>query len=151
MARPKHIGSDGQYYFVTTATHGRTPIFKREELAEAVVNALYHLRDLGGVRLHGFVVMPDHVHTIISLVGGKTLPQVMHSLKSYTANQINKMRGMRGKVWQEGYYDYALRNVKDAERKLRYTLGNPLRKQLAEEVDLYPWSSASERYEVDPF
>jgi len=72
-------------------------------------------------------------------------------LKSYSANAINRTRGSSGGVWQEGYYDYALRNVKDAERKLRYMLGNPLRKRLAEEFDLYPWSSANGTYEVDPF
>jgi len=150
MARPKHIRSDGQYYFVTTGTHRRAPIFGRPDLAEVVIDALYHIRRDGRIGIHGFVVMPDHFHVVISLVGDNTLPRVMHSLKSYSANAINRTRGSSGGVWQEGYYDYALRNVKDAERKLRYVLGNPLRKRLAEEFDLYPWSSANEAYEVDP-
>ncbi len=151
MPRPKHIRSDGQYYFVTTTTCNRTCLFARPHLAEIAINALYDIRSRGRIKLHGFVVMPNHVHAIISLLGDEELPKVMHSLKSYTAHAINNATGGNGKVWQDGYYDYALRNLVDAERKLRYVLGNPLREGLVQEFDKYTWSSASGKYEVDPF
>jgi REP element-mobilizing transposase RayT len=150
MTRPRHIQSDAGYYFVTTGTHDRIPLFQRPKLADAVIKSLYELRSRRRIKVHGFVVMPDHVHAIISLQEDENLPKIMHSLKSYTAHAINDARGEKGKVWQDGYYDYALRNMKDAKRKLQYVLGNPLRKGLVEEFDQYRWSSASGEYEVDP-
>jgi REP element-mobilizing transposase RayT len=74
MARPKHIRSDGQYYFVTTGTHRRAPIFGRADLAKIVIDVLYHIRTEGRIRIHGFFVMPDHLHAVISLVGDNALP-----------------------------------------------------------------------------
>ena len=149
MARPKHIRSDAQYYFVTTTTHRRAPLFERADLAEIVVGALYDIRSRGHIRVHGFVVMPDHFHAVMSLPDEEHLPKLMHSLKSYTAHAINNAREGRGKVWQDGYYGYALRDLEDARKKVRYVLGNPIRKGLLEEFGSYPWSSGNGKYEVD--
>ena len=150
MVRPKHIRSDAQYYFVTTTAHRRVPLFQRADLAEIVLGALYDIRSRGRVKVHGFVVMPDHFHAIVSLPDEEDLPKIMHSLKSYTAHAINDARGAKGKVWQDVYYGYALRNLEDARKKARYVLGNPIRKGLVEEFGSYQWSSGNGKYEVDP-
>ena len=55
------------------------------------------------------MVMPDHIHAVIQPGRDQTLPRVMHSLKTFTARQINKQRGERRTVWQERYYDHGIR------------------------------------------
>lgn len=75
----------------------------------------------------------------------------MHSLKSYTAKALNREMGTSGKVWQDGYYSYAIRGLKDMEEKVRYMWENPLGKGLVNRPENWPFSSANGIYEIDPW
>ncbi len=75
----------------------------------------------------------------------------MHSLKSYSAIRLNRERGKSGKVWQDGYYSYAIRGLKDMEGKVRYLWENPLRKGWVEKPEDWQFSSANDQYEFDPW
>ena len=72
-----------------------------------------------------FVVMPNHVHGLLTPYPGFELEQVLHSIKSYTANQINRSIDRSGTLWMEESHD---RIVRDAEELLRiqaYIRANP--------------------------
>ena len=56
------------------------------------------------------MVMPDHVHTIIKLGQGQSLGQVLHSMKRFTAREINKHLSRTGSLWQKGYTDWGIRD-----------------------------------------
>ena len=64
----------------------------------------------GRYRLHGYVVMPNHVHVLFELFDESDIQKVLHSWKSYTAKKLNKLTGSSGKVWKEEYYDRLIRN-----------------------------------------
>ena len=49
------------------------------------------------------MVMPDHIHAVVQPDGNQELARVMHSLKSFTAKQINALRSENGSVWQGGF------------------------------------------------
>ena len=85
MSRPEHLEAETRCYFVTTNTEGRKALFTNHKVARIVIDALYFLRKEGRIILHGFVVMPDHLHFITFLPEDEELPKVMHSLKSFTA------------------------------------------------------------------
>ncbi len=55
------------------------------------------------------MIMPDHIHAVIQLGCNQTLAGVRHSLKSFTAKEINALRSETGSIWQEGYYDRGVR------------------------------------------
>jgi REP element-mobilizing transposase RayT len=57
-------------FFVTTITAQRLPIFRRETTADLFIETLLHYRDAGKFLLHEFVVMPDHVHLLITPADG---------------------------------------------------------------------------------
>jgi putative transposase len=85
-----------------------------------------------------FVVMPDHLHWLMSLREGNTLDKVMASVKSVSSHKVNKLLQRTGKVWQEGYHDHALRKDEDVVEVARYLAANPLRAGLVKCANDYP-------------
>jgi REP element-mobilizing transposase RayT len=65
-------------------------LLRSPEAAEVVANAIQHL-DGKEYRLLAWVVMPNHVHLVCKLLPGKSLSRTMHSLKSFTAKEVNKL------------------------------------------------------------
>ena len=77
--------------------------------ANVVEQALSHF-DGERYRLGSYVIMANHVHIIISPVAGYELSDILHSWKSYTANELNKSTGRSGAVWQDESYDHVVRS-----------------------------------------
>ena len=70
------------------------------------------LRFFNGKRyvLHGYVVMSNHVHVLVQVFDGWSWKTVVHSWKSYTATEINKIAGRKGRLWFEETYDRLIRD-----------------------------------------
>ncbi|HKF01032.1 MAG TPA: hypothetical protein VKB49_01915 [Candidatus Sulfotelmatobacter sp.] len=58
--------SSDRTFFVTTITAQRIPIFRRDTTAKLLIETLAHYRDAGKFLLHEFVIMPDHLHAILT-------------------------------------------------------------------------------------
>ena len=136
---------------MTTNVCRRQKTFLNSQIADIVLSALFFLRDKGYYQLYSFVIMPEHLHLIILPQNKKTLSQIMHSLKSYTAKKINSLLGRSGKIWQDGFYERIIRNEDDLREKATYIENNPLRKNLVEEPEKYFYSSAHHREKMDYF
>lgn len=78
----------GQYYFVTTSTAGRIPLFENPVFAGIILNSLEWLEIRERIAVFCGVVMPDHLHLVFELKKD-SLPKVLLSLKSFTAREIN--------------------------------------------------------------
>jgi len=87
------------------------------------------LRYFDGKRylLGEWVVMPNHVHAIVTPAPDYELSTILHSWKSYTAQQINKVLKKTGSVWQEESYDHIVRNPAELQRIEQYIVENPLK------------------------
>ncbi|MGJ8698179.1 MAG: transposase [Verrucomicrobiaceae bacterium] len=105
---------------------------------QIVADALHHF-DKERYELDCFVVMPNHVHALLQLKEGHPLEDVMHSLKSFTANEINKSLRRTGKLWQKTYYDRLIRSGKHLTWTRNYIAENP--KSLPK-GDFHLWSVA---------
>ena len=119
------------------------PVYLRQPaLAELVVDAIhYNGQVLGQYTLHAFVVMPNHVHVLIT--PRVPLPTLTKSLKGITAKQANAILGRTGApFWQKESYDRDVRDEREFERIRFYIERNPLRAGLAQEASQYRWSSA---------
>jgi REP element-mobilizing transposase RayT len=147
----KHINLEGYAYFVTANVHHKQKIFLNAKIADMVLSALFFLRDKSYYRFYSFIIMPDHLHLLILPEKNKTLSQIMHSLKSYTAKKINDLLGRSGKVWQDGFYERVMRNEDDLREKASYIENNPVRKKLVEHPETYLYSSAHCREKMDYF
>ena len=77
------------------------------KIAEVVENAFLHF-DAKRYRLHAWVIMPNHVHVLITPSAGYALSAITHSWKSFTAKQANKMLARTGAFWATEYFDRAI-------------------------------------------
>jgi REP element-mobilizing transposase RayT len=135
-------------YFITFVTYLRRKILI-DSNAEIVTNSILFGQDKNWYRLYSFVVMPEHVHIVIGLNDRKTISQVLHSLKSYSAHEINKTMERNGLVWQSGSYIEQLDDIRFVEEKSLYIEKNPIREGLIEIIDDYRFCSAYYRDRMD--
>jgi valyl-tRNA synthetase len=96
----------------------------KPEIASVVQDALWHF-DNQRYDLIAWCIMPNHVHVIVRPLEGYDLPDILHSWKSFTAKQANKLLGATGSFWQDEYYDHLIRDEQDFNHHLTYLLQNP--------------------------
>lgn len=125
-------------YHVTTRTHESAPVFSHFGDGRIVVRALRRQHVDGHLESLAFVVMPDHLHWLVQLTGGRSLSTCVNLVKSLATREIHNSGIYRGKVWQRGFYDRAIRKEDDLVAAARYIVANPLRARLVESIRDYP-------------
>jgi putative transposase len=88
------------------------------------------------------VVMPTHVHLLLTPADAH-LVAIKQRFKRFTGEQIAKVRGQEGGVWQARYFDFILRRVQDFWEKLEYIHNNPVAAGLVGRPEDWSWSSAA--------
>jgi putative transposase len=150
MTTPKHRSVPGTSYFVTTKCwQGRT-IFQVPQNVEILIRTLFHYRGLGNYLLHEFVVMPDHLHLLLTPNATTSLEKAVQLIKGGSSHQIYKERNQRMEIWQEGFYDWTIRNANDWRTKAEYIRMNLVRAKLVESPEDWPYSSAAHQFTFDP-
>ncbi len=86
-------------------------LLKDARVADMVQNSLLKFDGLR-YRLFAWVVMPNHVHSLMTRFEEFELKNILHSLKSYTAHEANKILRREGKFWIDDYLDRYIRNEK---------------------------------------
>ena len=90
--------------------------------------------------LHAAVVMPDHVHLLLTPLVDDTgatygLPQIVGAIKGATSRDINRSLGQTGHVWQSERFDHVLRSDESLRARAEYICENPVRAGLVETSD----------------
>lgn len=130
--------STGQDHFITFTCYHRQPLLRDSAACSVVEATLERLRARHGFYLYGYVLMPDHVHLLISEPKQHLLADTMRALKTETAKQL---KGEREHFWQQRYYDRNIITQREFVEKLRYIHRNPVKAGLVEEPEAWPWSS----------
>jgi putative DNA methylase len=115
---------------------------KKPEIASIVDGALRYF-DQQRYNLFAWTIMPNHVHVLFQLIEPNILSSILHSWKSYSAHQANKVLGRTGEFWQHEYFEVLIRSERQKEYVLRYILNNPVKAGLCKEVSAWPWSKCS--------
>jgi putative transposase len=150
MSIPKHKTAPGTSYFVTTKCWQSRTIFQLPENAEILTKTLFHYRDKKAYLLHEFVVMPDHVHVLLTPSATTSLEKAIQLIKGGSSHKIHENRNQKMEIWQEGFYDWTIRDIHDSQTKVEYIAMNPARAKLVQKPQDWPHSSASGRYLLDP-
>lgn len=91
--------------------------------------------------LHAWVVMPNHVHVLLTPF--RPLPVITRWLKGATARWANQMLGRTGQsFWQDESFDHWVRNCDEMNRIVGYIEQNPISAGLVRAAEEWPWSSA---------
>jgi putative transposase len=147
---PRRIQNAGTY-FITSRTWESRKLFIKPPVCEIVLETLLHYREQENYLLHSFVLMPDHLHIILTPGPGIALERAIQFIKGGSARRISQALSFRLPVWQRGYTDHRIRDAQDYENHLRYIEQNPVKQGLAVSPGEYPWSSASGHFSVDAF
>lgn len=137
----KRFGEPGYCYFVTTNTLNRAPHFARDDIAQIAVDNLLHYQSRGDYELHSFVVMPDHMHLLITPRIG-TISDALRNLKSYICKDMRNKTGHRGPIWQVSFHDTIVRDDRHLYIVGTYIDYNPVVAGLCGEPEDYRFSSA---------
>jgi len=111
-------------------------VLKQPELAKIVADSLMHF-DGQRYEMGDFVVMPNHVHLLVCLLGDTDLEEQGYSWKKYTATKINRALGRRGEFWYPESFDHLVRSPEHFEYFRAYIANNPRKARLRAGEYLY--------------
>lgn len=121
-----HYQPDFMSFFITFSTHERWIL---PEDARSLVLQTCLQGNGKNFRLHAGVVMPDHVHLILTPFydadGPISLMEILQAIKGASAHRINRLLQRRGPVWESESFDRALRREENIDAKIDYLIGNP--------------------------
>jgi putative transposase len=153
----RHYGR-GHLHFITFTCYRRLPLLRSIRARNAFVQILGETRDRYGFSLVGYVVMPEHIHLLISEPINGTPSTVIQVLKQRVSRRLRRKKRnaavqfslpfVRGDValrrfWQRRFYDFNVWSLKKRVEKLHYMHMNPLKRKLVDHPRDWPWSSFS--------
>ena len=147
--KPTRLISPAGTYFVNFSTFQRRRFFIVESYARLFLRTLYGYRRQGRFKLHAFVLMPDHVHLIITPVAGITLERAMQFIKGGYSHAVGVEISKR-EIWQKGFTDHRIRDAEDFAGHRLYIHQNPVMAKLVANASEYRYSSAFPGFKLDP-
>jgi putative transposase len=147
-------------YFITSTIVNWLPIFTQPAYCLVVLDSLHFMRQSRGLAVHAYVIMPTHMHAIVSPFQGD-LPGIMRDFKKFTSRSIFELAKNDGRldltqafqeaavgslrarfrVWQDGYCPEIIYSQKFCDQKRKYLHANPVRKGLVEDPAEWHFSS----------
>jgi len=122
-------------HFITFSCHQRQPLLGDAERRDLFERSLEDMRRLYRFFVTGYVVMPEHVHLLISEPERRVLATAIQALKQSVARRSG------GRLWQERYHDFSVWNHDKIGEKLDYMHRNPVVRGLVHSPEHWRWSS----------
>jgi putative transposase len=138
-ACPKTILSNSRVFFATTRTSMARRLFQSERNAMLLIEVLRVNVAAGKFQLHDFVIMPDHLHLLMTLPGDMTIEKAMQLIKGGFSYRLKKEFGYQGEVWQRGFSEVRINNEQSFSRHREYIVQNPVKAGLVETAEQYPY------------
>ena len=130
----KRYQNEGHLHFLTFSTHRRAPILPNHFLT--FEHSLERTRRRYHLDVHGFVLMPEHVHLLLSEPATDPLSKAIQALKLSVSKQADTHP-----FWQTRYYDFNVFTRQKRLEKLDYMHRNPVTRGLVVEPEHWPHSS----------
>jgi len=131
--QPPDWVADGEIIFITICAKNReTQPLIHDGVAEQLLKAAIYYHETGRWWARLFLIMPDHVHGLVSVPSKDILRKVVAAWKSYTA-KAKKIS------WQQDFFDHRPRDLRALQEKEIYILENPLRGGLVKVGEEWPW------------
>lgn len=151
MSNYKRIFLDGYSYYITIVTYERNPILLHNIslLRESFTYAKTKFR----FTLNEIVILPDHLHMIVTVSEAKDYPKIISSMKRYfsqncedrftqhiSQSHSRKKQGYNP-VWQKRYYEHTIRDERDYAEKRMYMYHNPVKHGHVDNVEIWKYGS----------
>ncbi len=106
-------------------------LLRQAALRRLVADALLFFENQRSA-MHGFVIMPNHVHLAVRALGDYLIEDVLKSWKGFTSREMNKITGQKGQLWQEDNWNRIIRDEAHWMKVMRYIANNPAKAHLNE-------------------
>lgn len=137
-AHLKRYQTEGHEHFITFSCYRRQPYLNNDPARTTFLQTLERLRTRHQFYLSGYVIMPEHVHLLMTEPKLETLSTTLGVLK----NAVSKRHiGDRQHFWQTRYHDFNVLTDRKHIEKLQYIHRNPVKRGLVEKPEDWPWSS----------
>lgn len=157
------VVQDVNLYYTTSTIVDWQYIFTSDDYFQIIIESLKYCIAKKGLHLHGYIIMPNHAHFIVSSDEGKNLSDIMRDYGTHTSRKMSGLlkmsnqkslltifreaaqldgRGSEYKVWQDGFHPIAIESEKFFLQKLNYLHENPVRKGYVETPEYWKYSSA---------
>jgi putative transposase len=137
---PDQITESNRTFFATTRTSMSRRLFQSERNANLLVDVLRSCVAAKDFKLHDFVIMPDHVHLLITVDEHLSIDKVMQLIKGRFSYRLKKEEKYLGEVWQKGFSEVRIYDQEAHDRFRNYIAQNPVKAGLVEQPLQYPYS-----------
>jgi putative transposase len=149
--KPTRLFSPPGTYFVTFSTWQRRRFFVVESHARLFLKTIYRYRREGRFALHGFVLMPDHVHLLLTTTQDVTIEHAVQLIKGAYSHALGALIGKNAEIWERGFLDHRIRDAFDFNRHQQYVHQNPVAGKITAVPREYRYCSAYPGFKLDPW
>ena len=138
-SRPEEALSPSRTFFATTKTNMGQRILQSERNAGLLIDVLRKHVAAGHFTLQDFVIMPDHVHLLLTVATEMSIEKAMQLIKGGFSFRAKKELGFPGEVWQGGFSDVRITDEQSFRHHRECIESNPVRAGLANSAEEYPY------------
>ena len=149
--KPGRLISPPGIYFITFSTWQRRRLFVVENYVRLFLQTLYRYRREGRFQLHAFVVMPEHVHLLLTPANDVTIEHAIQLIKGGYSHALGEILGHKREIWQRGFTDHRIRDEQDFLHHHNYIHSNPVERGLVSDPSEYRYCSAYPGFKLDPW
>ncbi len=129
-------------FFVTTKTIQGQFLLQSERMATLLIDVLRFYMAEKKFIVHDFVVMPNHLHALLTIDDEMTIEKAMQLIKGGFSYRAKKELGFAGEIWQPGFSEVRIRDRRSFLKHREYIDQNPVKAGLAKTPEEYPYGSA---------
>jgi putative transposase len=133
-------------FFITAVTANRRRLFQIKSNAELLLNLFNEDRTKDRYQLHAFVIMPDHMHLLLTPAPDISIEKAVQFIKGGFSFRLQSKLD----VWQSGFTKRRIENAGDYASHVRYIHENPARARICEQAEDFQYSSAAGMFPLDP-
>ncbi|HTV66101.1 MAG TPA: transposase [Silvibacterium sp.] len=133
------ILSSSRTFFVTTKTGMGRALLQSERNATLLIDVLRTNMKAKKFRVHDFVIMPDHVHLLISVDRDLSIEKAMQLIKGGFSFRLKKEYGYTGEVWQRGFSEVRVNDRESFLQHREYITENPVKAGLVNSAEDFPY------------
>ncbi|MDH4871961.1 transposase [Pseudomonas sp. BN515] len=150
MSNYRRARDPGALYFFTLVTHLRKPVLTHPAVRNTLREAIICTRERFPFDIHGWVLLPDHLHCIWQLPPddhdfGRRWSIIKRQVSQQCAEVSPRTRSQQARrelsFWQRRFWEHRIRNEADYQRHMDYLHWNPVKHGLVNRVSDWPWSS----------
>ncbi len=138
-ANADRILSPSRTFFVTTKTSMGRALLQSERNATLLIDVLRSYVAARKFHLQDFVVMPDHVHLLITVDSDMTIERAMQLIKGGFSYRLRKEFGYSGEVWQHGFSEVRVDDRQSFLQHREYIAQNPVKAGLVDSPEKFPY------------